>query len=201
MKKLIIVDDDVPLLDSLRFVFRGLYEVSTARSAEEASVLLEQQEADVMLLDIVLPGVNGIDFLRTVRKRFPYLPVIMISAASTIRPMIKALELGEADYIRKPFDIDELRLVVARALHQRDLRHRIVELEGELAQRPAGANGLCNGDGRPMKESLEDYERTLIQKALQRASGVQTRAAQMLGTTRRILRYRMEKLKIPVSEP
>ena len=196
MKKLLIVDDDVPLLDSLRFVFRGLYEVSTAQSAEEAATLLEKQDIDVMLLDIVLPGVNGIDFLRTVRKRFPYLPVIMISAASSIRPMIKELELGEADYIRKPFDIDELRLVVARALHQSQLRCRIAELESKLAHPSETA-----GHGRPMKQSLEDYERTLIEKALLRAEGVQTRAAQILGTTRRILRYRMEKLKISVSEP
>jgi two-component system NtrC family response regulator len=196
MKKLLIVDDDVPLLDSLRFVFRGLYEVRTARSAEEASTLLEQQETEVMLLDIHLPGVNGIEFLRTVRERFPHLPVILVSAASTIRPMIKALELGEADYIRKPFDIDELRLVVARALHQSDLRRRVAGLEEELARRPF----VAETGGRPMKEALEAYERTLIQQALQRAGGVQTQAAQLLGTTRRILRYRMEKLEISAGE-
>ncbi len=142
------------------------------------------------------PGSNGIEFLRAVRERFPHLPVIMISAASSIRPMIKALELGEADYIRKPFDIDELRLVVARALHQSDLRRRLAGLEQELALRPS----VAETDGRPMKETLEEYERTLIQKALQRAGGVQTRAAQMLGTTRRILRYRMEKLGIPSND-
>jgi DNA-binding NtrC family response regulator len=198
MKKLLIVDDDVPLLDSLRFVFRGLYDVSAVRSAEEAAVVLAQQPIDVMLLDILLPGINGIDFLGTVRARYPRLPVIMISAASSIRPIIKELELGEAHYIRKPFDIDELRLVVSRALHQSELRSRMADLERQLAQRPAEE---AAADGRPLKKVVDTFERTLILKALHKADGVQTRAAEMLGTTRRILRYRMDKLKIPVGEP
>lgn len=195
MKTLLIVDDDAPLLDSMRFVFRGLYDVVTARSAEEASPLLDRQEPDVLLLDIGLPGTSGIDFLRDVRRRFPCLPVLMISGASTIRPMIQVLEQCEADCIRKPFDIDELRLVVARAQRQGRLRKRLAELEGESARRPAGAGG------KPLKEALEEYERVLIEGALQRARGVQTRAARSLGTTRRILSYRMAKLKIPAGEP
>ena len=193
MKKLLIVDDDPHLLESLRVVFGGLYEISTAPSAEEAAVLLEQQEIDVMLLDVVLPGLNGVDFLRIVREIRPNLPVVMISGASSIRPVMKALDLGASDFIRKPFDIDELRLVVARALHLSDLRNQVAGLERELARRPF----VAEPDGRPMKKVLEDFERTLIEKALERAGGIQTRAAQVLGTTRRILRYRIQKLKIP----
>ncbi|MDD3277108.1 MAG: helix-turn-helix domain-containing protein, partial [Kiritimatiellales bacterium] len=94
--------------------------------------------------------------------------------------------------IRKPFDIDELRLVVGRALHMNDLKQQVAGLEYELARRPF----VAEPDGRPMKEVLESFERSLIEKALQRVDGVQTRAAQMLGTTRRILRYRIDKLKI-----
>ena len=192
MKKLLIIDDDRHLLDSLCVVFSGLYEISTALSAEEAAVLLEQQEPDVMLLDVILPGVDGVEFLQTVREVRPQLPVVMISGAPSIRPVMKALELGASDYIRKPFDIDELRLVVARALHVNDLKHRVVGLERELARRPF----VAEPDGRPMKKVIEDFERTLIEKALQGVGGVQTRAAKVLGTTRRILRYRIEKLKI-----
>jgi DNA-binding NtrC family response regulator len=145
-----------------------------------------------MLLDVILPGVNGVEFLRRVRESRPHLPVVMISGVSSIRPVMTALELGAADYIRKPFDIDELRLVVARALHVSDLQLQVAELEQELARRPFAAEP----DGRPMKEIIDDFERTVIQKALHHAGGVQTRAAQALGTTRRILRYRIEKLKI-----
>lgn len=196
MKKLLIVDDDPHLLESLRVVFSGLYEISTATSAEEAAVRLEQQEIDVMLLDVVLPGLSGVDFLHIVREIRPNLPVVMISGASSIRPVMKALELGASDFIRKPFDIDELRLVVARALHLSNLQDRVAGLERELARRPF----VAEPDGRPMKKVLEDFERILIEKALQHAGGVQTRAAQVLGTTRRILRYRILKLKIPAGD-
>lgn len=192
MKKLLIVDDDPNLLESLRVVFGGLYEVSTALSAKAAASLLEQQQSDVMLLDVILPGINGVEFLRTVRERNPHLPVVMISGASSIRPVMKALELGASDFIRKPFDIDELRLVVARALHLNDLKYQVAGLKRELACRPFAAEP----DGRPMKEVIEDFERSLIKKALQRADGVQTRAAKVLGTTRRILCYRIQKLRI-----
>jgi DNA-binding NtrC family response regulator len=196
MKKLLIIDDDQHLLESLRVVFTGLYVVSTALSAEEAADLLGKEPFDVMLLDVILPGASGVEFLQFVRKFQPNLPVIMISGASSIKPVMKALELGAADFIRKPFDIDELRLVVVRALHVNDLKHQVAGLERELARRPF----VAEPDGRPMKEVLESFERRLIEKALQRVDGVQTRAAQMLGTTRRILRYRIDKLKIRSGE-
>lgn len=196
MKKLLIVDDDPHLIDSLRVVFSSLYEVSTALCAEDAAVLLELRKPDIMLLDVVLPGVNGVDFLKTVREKHPHLPVVMISGAPSIKPVIKALELGASDFIRKPFDIDELRLVVARALHLNELKHQVAGLKRELARRPF----VAEPDGRPLKQVIEDFERSLIEKALQRADGVQTRAAQVLGTTRRILRYRIQKLKIPSGE-
>jgi DNA-binding NtrC family response regulator len=196
MKKLLIVDDDSRLLASLQIVFGNLYEVSIARSAEEAVAAVEQQLPDVLLLDIILPGIDGIEFLSSVREKYPHLPVVMISGSSSIRPVMRALEIGASDYIRKPFDIDELRLVVARALHLSDLKQKVAGLERELARRPVAAET----GGRPMKEVIEDFERTIIQKALQHAGGVQTRAARSLGTTRRILRYRIEKLKIGISD-
>lgn len=196
MKKLLIVDDDPHLLESLCVVFGGLYEVTTASSAEEAAVFLGRQETDILLLDVILPGVGGVEFLGNIRGQHPYLPVVMISGAPSMRPVMKALELGASDFIRKPFDIDELRLVVARALHVSELRQQVAGLERELARRPF----VAEPDGRPMKQMIEGFERSLIEKALQHADGVQTRAAQVLGTTRRILRYRIEKLKIAAGD-
>lgn len=196
MKKLLIVDDDPYLLESLRVVFRGLYEVYTAPSAEEAAEKFVQNAFDVMLLDIVLPNISGINFLKMVREMYPDMPVVMISGESSLRSVMQALEYGAVDYVRKPFDIDELRLIVARALHTNDLKSRIAGLERELARRPF----VAEPDGRPMKEVIDSFERTLIEKALEHAGGVQTRAAQVLGTTRRILRYRIEKLKISSSD-
>lgn len=190
MKKILIVDDDHHLLDSLRVVFSGTYKVFTALSAEEAEATLSENEVDVVLLDVILPGIDGVKFLKKIRKTHPALPVVMISAAPSIRPVIKAIELGASDYIRKPFDIDELRLVVERVLKNTELEKRLEELKADLACRPALEGG------RPLKDAVEEYERVMIQNALRQTGGVQTRAAAALGTTRRILRYRIEKLHI-----
>jgi len=190
MKKLLIIDDDRHLLNSLRVVFSDTYEVLTALSAEEAKITLAENEVDVVLLDVILPGIDGVKFLKKIRETHADLPVVMISAAPSIRPVIKALELGACDYIRKPFDIDELRLVVERALKNIGLEKRLEELQADLACRPE-----LDGE-KPLKKAVEDYERVMIKEALRRTGGVQTRAAAALGTTRRILRYRIDKLGI-----
>lgn len=88
------------------------------------------------------------------------------------------------------FDVAELRLVVSRAMERCRLEKRVRELEERLAVCPE------SGVGKPLKQAVADYERSLINHALRRTGGIQTRAAEELGTTRRILRYRIEKLNI-----
>ena len=159
MKKLLIVDDDRHLLDSLRVVFSESYEVLTSLCAEEAEAVLQENAVDVVLLDVILPGIDGVKFLKRIRKKHADLPVVMISAAPSIRPVIKALDLGACDYIRKPFDIDELRLVVDRALKNIGLEKRLEKLQADLACRPA-----LEGE-KPLKKAVEDCERVMIAEA------------------------------------
>lgn len=192
MKKLLIVDDDRDLLSSLCVVFSGYYNVVKAESAEEAQKVVAETPVDVILLDVMLPGMTGVEFLEKLRKTESNLPVVMLSAAASIKPVIRALRLGACDYIRKPFDVDELRHVVARALKIGMLQSRVDELEEEVARRPV----VAEPGAKPMKQAVEQFERMMIEKALAHNGGVQTRAARELGVTRRILRYRMEKLGI-----
>ena len=194
MKNLLIVDDDPHLLESLGIVFKGLYNVFLAPSAEEGGGIVENSAIDVVLLDVVLPGMDGIEFLELLRETHPDLPVVMLSGAPSIRPVLQALELGACDYIRKPFDIVELRLVVSRALKSFGLQQRIRDLERRL-------EAMHFELDKPLKESVEEYERRIIEGALRQSGGVQTRAAEALGTTRRILRYRIEKLQIETGTP
>lgn len=195
MKRILIVDDDRLLLGSLQTVFEGVHDTRIAASAEEALQMLDREPADLLLLDVRLPGKDGVAFLRDLREKQFDLPVVMISGAVTIRPVLGAMALGACDYIRKPFDVDELRLVVERALENADLRRRLKHLES------SGPESGSPEHGKPLKTAVEEYERRLIREALRRTGGIQTRAAEMLGTTRRILRYRIQKLNIAGDEP
>jgi len=185
VKRLLIVDDDRDLLMSLEAVFQGRYKTSLAESAEAAFALLKERPVDVILLDVILPGEDGVSFLRKLRLHDRHMPVVMISAGISILPILDSLGLGAFDYIRKPFDVEDLRHVLRRALETAELARRVAELEKQLSP-----------DEKTLKEAVEEYERAMIERVLERNGGVQTHTAEELGTTRRILRYRIDKLGI-----
>jgi len=127
MKHLLIVDDDQYLLDSLKGVFEGAYEIRTALSSDAAMEILKQEPVDIMLLDYMLPGKDGVAFLSELREKQFDLPVVMISGSTSIRGVMGAMSLGVCDYIRKPFDVDELRFVLQRTMENAELRRCLDE--------------------------------------------------------------------------
>ncbi|HKP46535.1 MAG TPA: sigma-54 dependent transcriptional regulator [Pyrinomonadaceae bacterium] len=144
--RLLIVDDEEASRYGMR---RGLstlgYNVTEAESAEAARALLRQQPADLMLLDVNLPGISGLDFLRelqtsTSANGSPPL-VIIVTAHGSERLAVEAVKSGAYDYIAKPFELDDLRLVVKNAAETVQLRRENVSLrrriEVERSQRGA----------------------------------------------------------------
>lgn len=197
MRRLLIVDDDPHLLKSLAIVFEGLYTVETALSGEQAMRQMERCQPDVILLDVLLPGTSGIQLLQVVRRRYPLVPVVMISGIAAIQTVITALEAGAADFVRKPFDVHELRITIARALHTADLEQEIQRLRKQVA----GRQSVPQTGSVPLKQAVDAFERNLIEQALAASGGINTRAAERLGTTRRILQYRILKLGISCDPP
>ncbi len=189
MQSLLIIDDDPILSRALARVFQDLYDTQTAASVDEARPLIASALPDVILLYFSLPGTNGHAFLRELRLDYPCLPVVVISGIATSRDGVAALELGAADFIRKPFDIEELRLRVSRAL-----------IWGELAvlQQVSEEGVTWRDHSVPLKEAVEAFERQRIEAALRACHGVLTQTASRIGTTRRILQYRIQKLGISV---
>jgi len=107
-KHILLVDDDPLLRRSLSFnLERSSYQTNVAASAEEALVLAQDFQPDLVLLDIGLPGMDGLDALRQFRSRFT-MPVIFLTARRRELDEILGLELGADDYITKPFDLDVL---------------------------------------------------------------------------------------------
>ena len=140
--RILIVDDEEVLRDVLDAVLRREgFEVVPAASGEEAlSVLDGDENIDLVILDIMLPGISGIDTLRAVRIANPNLPVIVITAFSSIDGAIEAMKHGAFHYIPKPFKNEEVVLTVNKALEQRRLTRENERLKEELSEKYAFAN-------------------------------------------------------------
>ncbi|HEV7488446.1 MAG TPA: sigma-54 dependent transcriptional regulator [Thermoanaerobaculia bacterium] len=140
--RVLIVDDEEVLRDVLDAVLRREgFEVLMASSGEEAlAVLDEDDNIDLVILDIMLPGISGIDTLRSLRISNPSLPVIIITAFSSIDGAIQAMKHGAFHYIPKPFKNEEVILTVNKALEQRRLSRENERLKAELSEKYAYAN-------------------------------------------------------------
>lgn len=131
--RLLIVEDEATLRESLKRVFvRDGYEVETAVSAEDALNHLEQGPWDIILSDILLPGINGIEFLQEVKKRSPEEIVIVMTAYASIETAVGALRAGAYDYILKPIIHEEIKRIVRNALNVGFLRKENLRLKRQL---------------------------------------------------------------------
>ncbi len=126
-KKILIVEDDLTSQNILtRLLKTRGYNVCTAGTSREAMAMTAQEEPKLALVDIVLPEVSGVDFLRWIRKNHPEIPVIMLSVLDDMDSVIKCLQLGAEDYLSKPIDPVLLRARINACLERwrPDLAHR-----------------------------------------------------------------------------
>src|SRR5215813_1467390 len=150
--RVLIVDDEEVLRDVLDAVLRREgFDVVMASSGEQALAVLDEDGAiDLVILDVMLPGISGIDTLRAIRISNPSLPVIVITAYSSIDGAIEAMKQGAFHYIPKPFKNEEVVLTVNKALEQRRLARENERLKEELSEKYAFANII--GKSEPMKK-------------------------------------------------
>jgi two-component system, NtrC family, response regulator PilR len=138
---LLIVDDEVSLRDFLEIVFEGEgARVETAESVTAARELLKRFDPDVVLCDLMLPDGSGLDLLREVKPRKEHVSFIMITAFTSTRSAVEALKAGAFDYIAKPFDIEELKIIVRKAVKQQALEEENLHLRSALETRFTFAN-------------------------------------------------------------
>ena len=140
MKTILIVDDEPAARYGLRKALDTTYRIAEADSAEAAQEALRRQQPDLVLLDVVLPGQDGLSFLKWMREQGSELPVLMVSALDTAKTAVEALQLGAADYLVKGFELDELRQRVANLLklatleRENDALRRRMATEGQFGQ-------------------------------------------------------------------
>jgi two-component system NtrC family response regulator len=133
---ILLIDDD----DSLRRVMEfslteAGYKVQAAVSGEEGLALFEMGPFDAVITDITMPGMSGMEVLAKIHERDKGLPVLVITAYGTIESAVEAMKKGAFDYITKPFNRDELRLTLDKALRMRRLEKENVELRAEITDR------------------------------------------------------------------
>ncbi len=119
MANLLIVDDEQGMRQLLSLIFgRAGHEVRAAESGAKALELLRREPADLIISDVKMPDMNGIELLRAVREFLPEVAVVMMTAFATVDTAREAFKLGADDFIQKPFDVDELKLIVEKALER-----------------------------------------------------------------------------------
>ena len=157
MKTVLIVDDEPASRYALRRALESRYRVVEADSAAAARSALLAENPDMLLLDVVLPGEDGLTFLRLLRQEGNELPVLMVSALDAAKTAVEALQLGAADYLVKGFELEELRQRVANLLKLADLEQENETLRRRVASE--GQFGQMIGRSAAMRKAFEMADR------------------------------------------
>lgn len=162
--RVLVVDDE----ENTRWLLKVSleeYDVLAAENGVEAIDTINKNSIDLVLLDIKLPDLNGIDVLRKIKTINEEIPIIMITGVKDVKTVVDAMKLGASDYIVKPINIDELQIVVRNVLERRDLVREVKFLRTKIREK-IGFNKII-GQSKPMREVLD-----MIKKVLQSNSTV-----------------------------
>ena len=156
---ILIIDDEIDLCQSLSELLEGEegYKVSIANSGEEGLAKITEEIPDLVLLDIKMPGINGVETLEKIKAIDKDTLVIMLTAYQTVDSAIKSMKLGAYDYITKPFEFEKLRISIKRALKTRDLSQEVVSLREQLRDKFSFKNIIGRSD--KIKEVLYEIEK------------------------------------------
>jgi DNA-binding NtrC family response regulator len=157
MKTILIVDDEPAARYGLRRALESRYRIAEADSAEAARTAIPTEEPDLILLDVVMPGQDGISFLKSLREEGSEVPVLIVSALDTAKTAVEALRVGAADYLVKGFELDELRQRVANLLKLTGLEKENAALKSQLATE--GQFGGMIGRSPEMRRAFEIADR------------------------------------------
>jgi two-component system response regulator PilR (NtrC family) len=159
MESILIIDDEKSLLELLSVVLKKEgYRVKTLLAPTKVFELMDKEDFDLLICDIKLPQMSGMEVLKYVRENRPGLPVIMITAYGSLKQAVEALKAGAIDYILKPFDVEELKIIIAQELEKRHLREENILLKRNLQEKYSFENMI--GKSKAMQEVY-----SLIEKA------------------------------------
>jgi DNA-binding NtrC family response regulator len=189
--RVLLVDDKQNMLDLLARIVGDAHDVVMSSDARHALRLLAAEKFDVVVTDVRMPGADGFDILRAVKKHHPDSEVIVMTAFASIETAIQAMRLGAFDYLQKPFDPDDVNLVLARALAPHQLRQLVERLPEEAAgqQDPAGSPPtLASLSYKELVHRARDVaSREYLSDLMRKFNGAVTLAAEQAGIERESL--------------
>jgi len=132
---ILIVDDDSSLRNMLSIVLKKEgYIIFSAENGKTAIKILKKNHVDLIISDIKMPDISGIDLLQKVKSINPELPFILITAFSSTNDAIEAMKLGADDYITKPFNLDELKIIINKSIYKKNIEQENIDLKLELSK-------------------------------------------------------------------
>jgi two-component system response regulator AtoC len=131
---ILVVDDDPGIREAFRLVLEDQCDLLEAEDGPQAIEHVQRRPVDLVLLDVRLPGMDGIEVLERIKAIDDDVEVVLVTAVQTIRAAVAAMKLGALDYVTKPFDEDEIRPLIGRALERRALDREVVYLRSEVAR-------------------------------------------------------------------
>jgi len=133
MPQILIVDDEKNILEAFKFLLQDKYKVLTSDSGKEALKIIDEIEVDIVLLDIMMPDMDGLEVLEKIKEKDPSIEVVMITATKTVTTAVKAMKLGAVDYLVKPVDNDDILLSIERIVKKRTLEKENIILRSEIS--------------------------------------------------------------------
>jgi DNA-binding NtrC family response regulator len=158
MARILLVDDEPSILSVLSGLLKGKgFEIQPSLGGEKAMELLQQEAYDLMITDIRMEPVDGLELLKTAKSLHPNMSVIVVSAYGSVETAVEAMKEGAFDYVTKPFKVDELMITVQRALEYRRALHENQQLKAQLNFR-AGLSDII-AESAPMRKICSMIER------------------------------------------
>ena len=154
MKTILIVDDEQNIHFAFQRVLGDEYRLEKATTAEDGLVIIEDGRADLVIMDISLPGMSGLDALQRVRDEHPLLPVIVMTAFTTTRHTIEAMKLGAYEYFTKPPEMDKMRESIQQALDDAEQRQDTSSTSSYSVPASDGADEPVNMIATALRENL-----------------------------------------------
>jgi two-component system response regulator PilR (NtrC family) len=198
MEKILVIDDEKSILDLLSVVFeKEGYLVETSLSATRAVEFMGHKDFDLIISDIKMPKMNGMELLKYVKENRPDIPVIMITAYGTIKQAVEALKAGAMDYVVKPFDVEELKIIVAQGLEKKRLREENIFLKKELKKKYDFENMV--GKSKTMKEIYSLIEKVSVTDSTVLISGESGTGKEMAARAVHFLSNRRERSFVSIN--